>query len=298
MKKCLLFVLMTALVGVGHVTAQNAKPFEGEFTQKVNSVQKATTQVKTKNILAKAIAKNILKKNVDENPAFYSGVYEAKSIVKGNKQLVYYSYNNSYSLFERNGDIVKTTTYFPYVKKGYYTTSNTAEAKQKTAGMDKGIEKTGKTMTILGRACEVYVQKFEDKQTVQGGTTSTVIHNEYAMTADATLPAADTEYLRGVKGIPMMFTVNSTSQSTSEMVNVDILMSMSFIMTGFEERSVSDSELEVPADIKLYDAAKDPKQVLKISADNKKYMQKKNLWSEKDPDEMKIYDNLSEEWDF
>ncbi len=298
MKKSLLFVLMTAFIGVGHLTAQDAKPFEGEFTQKVNSVQKATTKLLTKNILAKAIAKSILKKNVDENPAFYSGVYEAKSIVKGNKQLVYYSYNNSYSLVERNGDIVKTTTYFPYVKKGYYTTSNTAEAKKQMAGMDKGLEKTGKTMTILGHECEVYVQKYEDKQTVQGGTTSTVIHNEYAMTADATLPAADTEYLRGVKGIPLMLTINSTSQSTSEMVNVDILMSMSFLMTELKERSVSDSELEIPADIKLYDAVKDPKQLLKINADNKKYMQKQKLWTEKSADEMKIYDNLSEEWDF
>ena len=48
----------------------------------------------------------------------------------------------------------------------------------------------------------------------------------------------------------------------------------------------------------MIDADKEPKKFIKMLEENKNYMVKKGLWKETPEDEAKIYDNLSEEWDF
>ena len=112
------------------------------------------------------------------------------------------------------------------------------------------------------------------------------------------MPGVDTEVLPGVKGVPLKFTNNTVSQITNEMMNLDFIMSVASIITSITPRTVDDSELEVPSEIKLVDIDKDPKKLIKIIEENKKYMVKNKLWTEESPDEAKIYDNLTEEWDY
>ncbi len=297
MKKMMILSLLSMIIGLGNVMAQN--DFEGEMTSKVHSVQKAKSQITTKNVLAKMIAKKIMKKNFDENPSYYTGTYTATTITKGGKTRVNNSYNNSVMIIEKVGDKMKTTTYYPYINKGYYQVADMTENQKQVEDMRKGnVEKTGETMTILGHKCDVYKVKYEVKTDTAGTTSVTNLHNEYAVCSDPSLSGTDTEVLPGVKGVPLKFTNNTASQITNEMMNLDFLMSLSTIITSITPRTVDDSELEVPAEIKLVDIDKDPKKVMKIVEENKKYMQKKKLWTEEAPDEAKIYDNLTEEWDY
>lgn len=299
MKQKMLLFLMSIVFGIWNVAAQTANTFEGEITSKVNSVQKAKSQVTTSNFLAKMIVKSIMKKNFDNNPGFYTGVYDVTTISKGNKTRVNSSYNNSVVVTEKEGDKMKITTYYPYIKKGYYTVTNMTESQKQVEEMRKGkVEKTGETMTILGRKCDVYKVKFEMNTDSAGTKSLSNLHNEFAICTDTSLPEADKEIIPGVKGTALKFTNNTASQISNEMLNIDFLMSISTIVTSISPRTVADSELEIPSDIKLFDCDKDPKKMLKTIEENKKYMEKKKLWVEKSPDDMKIYDNLSEDWDF
>lgn len=297
MNKLMLFVLMSMVVGLGNAMAQTQ--FEGEVTSKCHSVQKAKSQVTTKNVLAKAIVKSIMKKNFDNNPGFYTGTYTMTSITKGDKNRTNTPYNNSVTITVKEGDMTRTTTYFPYIKKGYTQVTNMTENQKQVEEMRKGqVEKTGETMTILGRKCDVYKVKYTMKTDSAGMVSTTNLHNEFAISTDSSLPGADLECIPGVKGVPLKFSNNTASQTSNEMMNIDFLMSLSTIVTSITPRTVDDSEFEIPSDIKLIDIAKEPKQYLKMMEDNKKFMIKKKLWVEEAPDEAKIYDNLNEDWDY
>ncbi|MBQ9678265.1 MAG: hypothetical protein IJV44_09035 [Prevotella sp.] len=299
MKKVMLLALVSMMIGMGNLTALAQNTFEGEMVSKCHSVQKAKSQVTTKNVLAKMIVKNIMKKNFDNNPGFYTGTYTATTVVKGEKTRVHNSYNNCYTLIEKEGDKMKTTTYFPYIKKGYTQITDMTENQKQVEEMRKGeVEKTGETMTILGHKCDVYKVKYEVKTDSAGTTSATNLHNEFAVYDDPSMPGADQECLPGVKGVPLKVTVNTASQITNEMMNIDFLMSVATIVTAITPRTVDDAEFEVPADIKMIDIEKKPKELIKMLEDNKKYMIKKNLWTEESPDEAKIYDDLSEDWDY
>ena len=297
MNKLMLFVLMSMVVGLGNAMAQTQ--FEGEVTSKCHSVQKAKSQVTTKNVLAKAIVKSIMKKNFDNNPSFYTGTYTTTVIAKGDKIRTNTPYNNSVTITVKEGDMTRTTTYFPYIKKGYTQVTNMTENQKQVEEMRKGqVEKTGETMTILGRKCDVYKVKYTMKTDSAGMVSTTNLHNEFAISTDSSLPGADLECIPGVKGVPLKFSNNTASQTSNEMMNIDFLMSLSTIVTSITPRTVDDSEFEIPSDIKLIDIAKEPKQYLKMMEDNKKFMIKKKLWVEEAPDEAKIYDNLNEDWDY
>ena len=288
---------MSMVVGLGNAMAQTQ--FEGEVTSKCHSVQKAKSQVTTKNVLAKAIVKSIMKKNFDNNPGFYTGTYTMTSITKGDKNRTNTPYNNSVTVQVKEGDKIRTTTYFPYIKKGYTQVTNMTENQKQVEEMRKGqVEKTGETMTILGRKCDVYKVKYTMKTDSAGMVSTTNLHNEFAISTDSSLPGADLECIPGVKGVPLKFSNNTASQTSNEMMNIDFLMSLSTIVTSITPRTVDDSEFEIPSDIKLIDIAKEPKQYLKMMEDNKKFMIKKKLWVEEAPDEAKIYDNLNEDWDY
>ena len=297
MNKLMLFVLMSMVVGLGNAMAQTQ--FEGEVTSKCHSVQKAKSQVTTKNVLAKAIVKSVMKKNFDNNPGFYTGTYTTTVITKGDKIRTNTPYNNSVTITVKEGDMTRTTTYFPYIKKGYTQVTNMTENQKQVEEMRKGqVEKTGETMTILGRKCDVYKVKYTMKTDSAGMVSTTNLNNEFAISTDSSLPGADLECIPGVKGVPLKFSNNTASQISSEMMNIDFLISLSTIVTSITPRTVDDSEFEIPSDIKLIDIAKEPKQYLKMMEDNKKFMIKKKLWVEEAPDEAKIYDNLNEDWDY
>ena len=297
MNKLMLFVLMSMVVGLGNAMAQTQ--FEGEVTSKCHSVQKAKSQVTTKNVLAKAIVKSIMKKNFDNNPGFYTGTYTMTSITKGDKNRTNTPYNNSVTVQVKEGDKIRTTTYFPYIKKGYTQVTNMTENQKQVEEMRKGqVEKTGETMTILGRKCDVYKVKYTMKTDSAGMVSTTNLHNEFAISTDSSLPGADLECIPGVKGVPLKFSNNTASQISSEMMNIDFLMSLSTIVTSITPRTVDDSEFEIPSDIKLIDSAEEPRQQVKMMEGNKKFMIKKKLWVEEAPDEAKIYDNLNEDWDY
>lgn len=301
MKKTILFALVALFMGMVQVAAQTTVDFEGESTCKMFSSQKMQTKVLTKNILAKMITKSILKKYVDNNPSLYNGSYTAKTIFKGDKTCVTLSKDNSVVITLPVDGKYKIITYYPYIKKGYYTMSD-VEDEQDQAELEKmrkgDVEKTGETMTILGRKCSVYKVKYEEVTDSAGTKSITNIHNEFAISDDPSLPEADKEVIPGVKGCPLKFATNCVSQTTNEMVNMDIRMAISAIITSITPRKVEDSEFEVPSDIKLVDIDAKPKEMFKIMSENTKYMKKNKLWVDPALNEDKIYDNLSEDWDF
>ena len=297
MKRLLLCVLSSIIFGFGTAVAQTESTFEGETTATLTSMQKMNSAVKTKNILAKMILKNVMKKV--ENNGLYTGTYTSKTVAKGNKYKTYSPYNDSYSLVEKNGDQMTTTVYFPSIKKGYYTTTSVSANQEQLEQMRKGtVEKTGETMEILGRKCEVYKVKYELKQDAEGTVSTTNLHNEYAICTDPSLPESDKEVLPGVKGVPLKFINNTVSQTTNEMLNFDIQVYIASLTTDIKKRAVDDSEVSVPEGIKLINGDKDQKGMLKIIEENMKYLKKNNKWVENNPDEIKIYDNLNEDWEY
>ena len=290
--------LLAVLLGTFVCAGAQSSNFEGEITSDVNSVQKMKSQVLSNNILVKMILKKVMKKV--ENSGFYTGDYTTKVITKDNKTLTYLPYNNSYMLVEKIDGKMKMTTYYPYIKKGYYEVTDMSENQKKLEEMRKGtVEKTGRTMEILGRQCEIYKLKYEVTTDSAGGKSTTIMNNEFAMSNDPTLPDADQEYIPGVKGVPLKFINNTVSQmSVEKMLNTDFLMYIATEVKEIKPRKVEDAELAVPADIKLIDKSKDEKGFAKIIADNQKYLVKNGLWNPKSPDDVKIYDNLEEDWDY
>lgn len=294
MKRLVLFFLVSMFFNYGTSFAQSDPNWEGEITTNLTSMQDMKSSVKTKNILAKMILKNVMKKI--ENNGFYTGTYTTTTIVKGKSRYkVFTPYNNSYMIVEKNGDMMKTTTYYPGIKKGYYTTTSLSANKQQLEEMRKGkIEKTGETMTLLGRKCEVYRVKYEVKNNADGTNATTIMNNDYAIYLD---PAED-EILPDIKGVPLKYINNTVSQSTNEMLDLDYKMYLASETVAMKERAVDMSEVSVPSDIKLIDADKNQKGMLKIIEENMKYLKKNNMWKEKTPDEIKIYDNLQEDWEY
>lgn len=294
MKRLVLFFFVSMFFNYGTSIAQSDPNWEGEITTNLTSMQDMKSSVKTKNILAKMILKNVMKKI--ENNGYYTGTYTTTTIVKGKSRYkVFTPYNNSYMIVEKNGDMMKTTTYYPGIKKGYYTTTSLSANKQQLEEMRKGkIEKTGETMTLLGRKCEVYRVKYEVKNNADGTNATTIMNNDYAIYLD---PAED-EILPDIKGVPLKYINNTVSQSTNEMLDLDYKMYLASETVAMKERAVDMSEVSVPSDIKLIDADKNQKGMLKIIEENMKYLKKNNMWKEKTPDEIKIYDNLQEDWEY
>lgn len=302
MKKKFYLCVVTLLFGMTYAAAQsdgNSSKFEGESTSKVHSVTKMKSQVLTKNVLAKVILKSVMKKYIDNSPVNYTGTYNITSIAKGNKTKVITEYNNSVVITTIDGDEQKMITYYPYVNKGYYQTVSLADAKKKAGEMQQGkAEKTGETIEILGRKCEVYKMIHQVTTDTLDTKSTTTMHNYFAVCDDPSLPAIDQEAFPGVKGTPLKFTNNTASQISNNMLNVDFTMSLATLVTSITPRPVDDSEFEVPSNIKLYDQIKDAKQVLKITEENIAYMKKNGLWKEESSEESKIYDNLNQEWDY
>lgn len=302
MKKKFYLCVVTLLFGMTYAAAQgdgNSSKFEGEATSKVHSVTKMKSQVLTKNVLAKVILKSIMKKYIDNSPVNYTGTYNITSITKGNKTKAITEYNNSVMITTIDGDEQKMITYYPYVNKGYYRTVNLADNKKKLGEMQQGkAEKTGETIEILGRKCEVYKVIHQVTTDTLDTKSTTTIHNYFAVCDDPSLPAIDQEAFPGVKGTPLKFTNNTASQISNNMLNVDFTMSLATLVTSITPRPVDDSEFEVPSNIKLYDQIKDAKQALKIEEENIAYMKKNGLWKEESSEESKIYDNLNQEWDY
>jgi len=302
MKKKFYLCVVTLLFGMTYAAAQgdgNSSKFEGEATSKVHSVTKMKSQVLTKNVLAKVILKSVMKKYIDNSPVNYTGTYNITSITKGNKTKAITEYNNSVMITTIDGDEQKMITYYPYVNKGYYRTVNLADNKKKLGEMQQGkAEKTGETIEILGRKCEVYKVIHQVTTDTLDTKSTTTIHNYFAVCDDPSLPAIDQEAFPGVKGTPLKFTNNTASQISSNMLNVDFTMSLATLVTSITPRPVDDSEFEVPSNIKLFDQVKDAKQVQKIEEENIAYMKKNGLWKEESSEESKIYDNLNQEWDY
>lgn len=297
MKRLVLFVLVSMIFGFGAIFAQTASSFEGESTSTVTSMQKMTSSVKTKNILAKAILKNVMKKV--ENNGMYTGTYESTNIVKGNKSKNYLPYNDSYIITEKKGDQLVITTYYPGIKKGYYTTNNMTNNQQQLEMMRKGkVEKTGETMVIMGHKCDVYKVKYEVKADTAGTTSITNLHNEFAICNDPSLPSADEKVVPGVKGVPLKFINNTVSQTTNDMLNLDVQIYIASVVKEIKPRKVDDSEFSIPEGFKIINADKDPKGMAKIIEENQKYLKKNNKLVTNNPDEIKVYDNLNEDWEY
>ena len=298
--KRMMFLLLSALFGLGMVCAQtDANAFEGEITSKVFQSQKAKASVKTKNVLAKMILKSVMKKYVEGGPEVFNGSYTAVTLAKGNKNRVNASYNNSVTITVTEGDVITTTTYYPFVKKGWTTKASVSDSKKQMAEMAKGdVEKTGETMTILGHKCEVNRLKYTKTDNQQGTVTTINMNNDYALCDDPSLPGADTETVPGVKGVPLKFVTNMVTQSDNEYLNLDIRLTVSTEVKSITPRAVDDSEFVVPSDIKMIDPSKEPKKYLKMLTENYEYMKKQGLWPDNSVNEDKIFDNLNEEWDF
>lgn len=298
MKKTFFIALTLIMMGTGLSVAQESSTFEGESTSKVFTSQKMKAMVTTKNILAKAILKNVMKKYTEDNPLLYNGMYTQKSIVKGNKSRLDINHNNSVIITIKEGDQQTVIYYFNYIKKGYSLVSKIDQA-QVDQIRNAEVEKTGETLTIMGRKCNVYKQKYQKTTDTLETVTQINLNNEYAICeGDESLPEQASQMLNGITGCPLKYTTNTVTQSTNKMLNMDIRISIATEITSITPRAVDDSEFEVPADIKLIDGNKEPKKILKIGQENLDYMKKNNLWVDPAVNEDKIYDNLEQDWDF
>lgn len=291
-------VLAFVMMGAGQSVAQVPATFEGESTAKVFSSQKMTALVTTKNFLAKAILKSVMKKYTDDNPMLYNGMYTQKSVIKGNKTRAEMSYNNSVIITITEPEQVTTITYYNYIKKGYTMVSKIDPA-QVEQMRNSEVEKTGETMTIMGKNCAVYKQRYQKTTDTLETVSKINIHNEYAICEGyEDMPELASKMMNGITGCPLKFTTNTVTQTTNKMLNMDIRMSIATEITSITPRAVDDSEFEVPSDIKLIDGSKDAKKMFKIVQENVDYMKKNNLWVDPAVNEDKIYDNLEEDWDF
>ena len=301
MKKMMILVLLSMVIGLGNAVAQETPAYEGEISTQMHSVTKMKSQVLTKNILAKMILKKVMKK-VEKNGSGFNGTYTATTIFKGyNKFKTLTPYNNSVTIVVKDGDNMKTTTYFPYIKKGYYQNISISANKKETEAMQKGdVAKTGETIVILGYKCDIYQVKSEVKTDTAGTKSTTIMNHQFAVCSDSSCPGSteDVPLLPGVKGAPLKYINNTTSMTSNDMLNLDFLMYLDSETKSITPRKVEDSEFEIPSDIKLIDGNKDPEKILKITEENTKYMKKKKLWTEKEPDEVRIFDNLQEDWDY
>lgn len=300
MKKLYFFALMSMIIGMGTATAQTENTFEGEITSNLHSVQKMKTQVLSKNLLTKMILKKVTKQIEEGN--YFNGKYTATTIVKGNKIKTITPYNNSVTVIEKDGDMMTTTTYFPHIKKGYTQTIDMKKNKEQTDAMQKGdVKKTGETMTILGYNCDIYTVTSEQKMEQDGAETVLTMNHKFAVCSDPSCPGSTDEvpFLQGVKGAPLKYINNTVTQTSQpKMLNLDFLMYMDSEAKSIKARPVDDAEFAIPSEMKISDANKDATVVAKIMNENTEFMKKKKLWEETPADEVKIYDNLQEEWEY
>lgn len=304
MKKTVFTFALLLILGIGNSTAQTneAKPFEGEIVSKVNSYQKVKTKLKTKNIIAKMIAGSIIKKNVDNNPDFYNGICTTTLLIKGSKIREHHGGKNSVTITQTDGNVTKTAIYYPYIKKGYYFTdaanNATGEGGTTIGGVtinQSKIEKTGEMM-VDSYKCDVYKVKYELVSDTLDNHAVTNVHCEWAVIPDSVTARKGNTPLENSRALKS--TSNIVLQSTSEMLNMDMQFNISSTLKKITMRPVDDSEFEIPADIKMVDINKKPKEMIKIIQENAKYLKKNGLWQEAPDEAPKIYDNLSEDWDY
>lgn len=280
MKKLILTIL-TIVLGCDMLFAQNgyeitAKTFQNSFSKQMGH-----------DAVSKVLAN---KQNKKSNG--YNGEYTNKIILKGNKFRSEISYNNSVMIMTPNGDGKrKIVTYYPYIKKGYTTIVDTTKLPQISFGK---IEKTEEIMEVLGYKCDIYKQKMQGKTETPEMTIENNTHNDFAICSDTASHLPMSEIFPGIKGHMLKSTTNTVITTTSKTMNIDQIQSVSTIVESFNQRDVDDSEFEVPSDIVMYDVIESTK----IMEENKNYMIKNGLWNELPPDNHKIYDNLTEDWDF
>lgn len=301
MKKTLFVFVLSLVLGIGNIAAQTAepKPFEGEIVQKMNSYQKVKTKIMSKNLLVKMIAGSIVKKYVDNNPDYYNGICTSTFVVKGVKTREHHSGKNRVTITLPEDGRTKFMVYYPYIKKGYYYyIANESKKELEANGVkinQSQIEKTGE-MTVDGHKCDVYKTKFDMESNEGGAHNVGNVHCEWAVCQG--FVTGEGYALPGVKGMVLKSTINVVSQATSKEMNMDLRFNFASTLEKMTERAVADSEFEVPAEIKMVDIEKKPKEMLKIIQENAKYLKKKGLWVEAPDEAPKIYDNLAEDWDY
>ena len=302
MKKTVFTFALLLILGIGNSTAQTneAKPFEGEIVSKVNSYQKVKTKLKTKNIIAKMIAGSFIKKNVANNPDFYNGICTTTLLIKGSKTREHHGGKNSVTITQTNGNVTKTAVYYPYIKKGYYFTDTDAANNdtEEIGGVTIDQAKIEKTdgMMVEGYKCDVYKVKYEDVSDTLDNHTVVNVHCEWAVIPDSATAGNDKAPL--AESRVLKSTSNVVLQTTSDMLNMDMQFNISSTLKKITMRPVDDSEFEIPADIKMVDINEKPKEMNKIIQENAKYLKKNGLWQEAPDEAPKIYDNLSDDWDY
>lgn len=302
--------LCIIIICISFIQAQTTKTItEGEYVAKTYNSQRFKTECIQKNFLVKWIVNGLVKKNVDNNPNFYSGNNDMTIVFKENKTRITNSFDQRVEIKIVENGVRKTTVYYPSIKKGYYSTYPVS---QETANpvFPEGTkaEKTGKTTEINGHACEWYSIRYTidttittfDSLTNTSTPTTTKVNckADVALCTDLSLPNAEQEVLPGIKGIALKSVVEAITQTSSPVLNVYGRIYTITSDVQITERSVDDSEFEVPADIKLVDINQKPGEMIKIIKANKKYLMKKGLWNEVDEANEKVYDSLDEEWDF
>lgn len=320
MKKLFLAVLVlaAATVNLNAQTTNGQQQFEGEVVMKMNSYQKVKTVLKTNNLLVKMMIKPIMRKYVEENPDYFNGIYTQTTIVKGKKMRIDHSGKNSVTLILPQADGAnKYIVYYPYIKKGYWQTLknnvNQADVSQfaqsvatpngqggtiqngGTALNYSNTEKLGQ-INVDGHKCQVYRIKMDTNSDTLGTKTKMNIHNEWAVCNDYDM--GNVQNLPTGGGVALKSTSNMVSQTSSDMMDMEMVFRIAGTLQKLTQREVKDEEFEVPNNIKLVDINKKPKEFIKILQENVKYLKKNKLWHEAPDTEPKIYDNMEEDWDY
>lgn len=278
--RTLVFTLLTVALSCNMLSAQNqscaesyemiAKVFQNQFSNQTNNIS---------------------------NPNIYNGIYTLKYVLKGNKKRMETTYNNCITIITRHDDGKnEIAVYYPYIKKGYTYVFN-QDSQKAIEEMRKGkIEKTGKTITVLGYNCDIYKEILQNKVETPDLVSETNIINEYAVCTDIALSWPLEDFVPGLSGFWFILksTNNCISTTKSKYVNMDSRISCATIVSSCGERNIDDSEFEIPSDIKMYDS----NEAAKIMEENKNNMVKNDLWNELPADDHRFFDNLSDDWNF
>lgn len=299
-------MVMSVSISTSTCLAQVNKTFEGEVVSRAWQSHKYKNASLTQNSSVDMLVDKILSHSDEKEDELlsYNGAYTSKTVYKGKKNRTEQSYDNSVLITVPEGDFIKFITYYPYIKKGYYTTINSSLIEHAQSKTESGkAEKTGETMEILGRKCDVYKVKSSTNNNEGSTVTTMTINDEYAICSDSDMPEADKEYLPGVKGVPLKYTTNQIMQvavydGSKKSTESYSRQSFSCQILSITPRAVDDSEFEAPADIKLVNVMEHPGQMKKIVKENNNYIKKHCDVPPSSANEDIVYDDLSQEWDY
>lgn len=253
--------------------------FEGEYTSKIYQNYKSDASGVGSKLLNAITSKST-------NKRINKGIYTMQEVVKGNKRKLITASDNKVTIYVVESDYEETTEYYTDIKKGYRITNPTGS--KKSAASNAEISKYG-SATISGHKCDLYKVRLV-RMTMENDGMSLV--STYDIAIDPTMQVAEDMIIpgTGLNGFAYK-SVHTLESKQQDYTSYNVISTM---VTSIKERTVDDSEFEVPSDIQIVGILN----MNKVMKEHEKYMQKNPVPPDPKFDENKVYDNLEEDWDY